>query len=120
VCIPFQALDFFLSFYHLSIGTIHGDYNEQNIIVSPCTSGLSQSEYRLAGVLDFGDTSYSCLVFDLAIAMTYLMLQSGNLETGGLVLAGYRTMRTVPSDEINILKVIIFDQTRILSINLFY
>jgi hydroxylysine kinase len=89
-----------LSLYARSV--IHGDYNEQNILVDICEAS---SDYQLAGVLDFGDTSCSCVVFDLAIAMTYLMLQSENLRTGGLVLAGYRAIRPVPQTELNILRI---------------
>jgi hydroxylysine kinase len=91
-----------LTLYARSV--IHGDYNEQNILVDLCESS---GDFQLAGVLDFGDTSCSCVVFDLAIAMTYLMLQSESLETGGLVLAGYRSIRPVPQAELDILRICI-------------
>lgn len=81
-------------------GIIHGDFNEQNILVEK----RGADEWRISGVIDFGDTSRSCYVFELAIAMAYMMLQSGELSTGGLVLAGYGTVRTVPEPEREVLK----------------
>lgn len=81
-------------------GMIHGDFNEQNIIVD---KHKQRDEYQIVGVIDFGDTCYSLLVFELAICMTYMMLQSKDLETGGLVLAGYNSVRLVPEKEKEIL-----------------
>lgn len=84
-------------------GIIHGDFNEQNIVVSK--SDLSDA-YKVTGVIDFGDTSLSYYVFELAIVMTYMMLQTGELETGGYVIAGYQEARHIPENEKKILKVI--------------
>lgn len=84
-------------------GIIHGDFNEQNIVVEQ--KAENPEEWRISGVIDFGDTSMSCYVFELAIAMAYMMLQSGDLSTGGLVLAGYGTVRPVPDHEREVLKV---------------
>lgn len=56
-------------------------------------------------LVDFGDTSYSYYVFELAIAMAYMLLQSKELLTGGLVIAGYSMMRNIPEDERKVLKV---------------
>lgn len=51
---------------------IHGDCNEQNILLRRMQdSGLN---YEVCGILDFGDCVYSCLVFNLAILLTYIML----------------------------------------------
>ncbi|CAD7079448.1 unnamed protein product [Hermetia illucens] len=77
-------------------GIIHGDFNEQNIIVN---KPKGRNEYIISGILDFGDTSYSPLVFELAIAMTYMILQGKDLSVGGLVLAGYNSVRLVPEKE---------------------
>ena len=86
-------------------GMIHGDYNEQNILV-----GKVGDDYKVTGILDFGDTNYSCFLFELAIAMTYMMLTSGEIETGGLFLAGYKMTRLIPENELKVLKVIEFNQ----------
>uniref|UniRef100_A0A8D8W8I6 Hydroxylysine kinase n=1 Tax=Cacopsylla melanoneura TaxID=428564 RepID=A0A8D8W8I6_9HEMI len=50
------------------------------------------------------DSQHSCLVFDLAIAITYMVLQTGDLDTGGYVLAGYNKVRKVPYNELNVLQ----------------
>lgn len=54
---------------------------------------------------DFGDTCYSYYVFELAIAMAYMMIQSKELSTGGLVIAGYGMIRNIPDHERKVLKV---------------
>lgn len=81
---------------------IHGDFNEQNILVNKSSS---TGEYKIAGFIDFGDSQYSCLLFELAIAMAYMMLITGDIETGGYFLAGYRMNRLIPENEMNVLKV---------------
>lgn len=80
---------------------IHGDFNEQNIIVSKASGG----EYKIAGVIDFGDSQYSCLLFEIAIALTYMMLITGEIESGGFFLAGYKMNRLIPENEMKVLKV---------------
>lgn len=80
---------------------IHGDFNEQNIIVTKSSCG----DYKVAGVIDFGDSQHSCLLFELAIALTYMMLITGEIESGGFFLAGYKMNRLVPENEMNVLKV---------------
>lgn len=83
---------------------IHGDFNEQNILVNKGSSG----DYKVAGVIDYGDTQYSNLLFEVAIALTYMMLVGGDIETGGYFLAGYKMVRLIPDNEMNLLKVIFF------------
>lgn len=80
---------------------IHGDFNEQNILVSKNASG----DFRVSGVIDYGDTQYSCLLFEISIALTYMMLVTGEIETGGFFLAGYKMVRLIPENEMNLLKV---------------
>lgn len=79
---------------------IHGDFNEQNIVVA-----VNQEGWKIHGVLDFGDTQYSALVFELAIAITYMVLQDKSLDAAGYVIAGYSTVRTIPEHEYEVLKV---------------
>lgn len=79
-------------------GVIHGDLNEGNILVSekPDQPGL----YNLCGVLDFGDLVDEFVVFEVSIAMTYIMLESNHgldpMEAGGHVLAGYISKMPLP------------------------
>ena len=51
---------------HLPKAYIHGDFNEQNILVDHEEGGDDKAEVELA-VIDFGDISYSPRVFDIAI-----------------------------------------------------
>ncbi|XP_055632177.1 hydroxylysine kinase [Toxorhynchites rutilus septentrionalis] len=86
-------------------GVIYGDFNEHNIIVSRKED--NPKEYNIAGIIDFGDVCYSLYVFELAIAMTYMMLEANDLDTGGLVIAGYNMLRMVPQHEKDVLRVAI-------------
>ncbi|CAH0697273.1 unnamed protein product [Spodoptera exigua] len=90
----------------LEKGVIHGDVNEMNILVG-LKEGGSKSDYRVTGIIDFGDIQYSYYVFELAITMTYMMLVSGDPRVGGYVLAGYTVNRRLPDDEYRLLKTLI-------------
>ncbi|XP_050100233.1 hydroxylysine kinase [Anopheles aquasalis] len=86
-------------------GVIYGDFNEHNIIVNKKAS--DSKEYEITGIIDFGDVCYSRYVFELAIAMTYMILESNDLDTGGLVMAGYSMIRIIPPHEKDVLRVAI-------------
>ncbi|KAF5284595.1 hypothetical protein FQR65_LT02421 [Abscondita terminalis] len=83
----------------LEKGVIHGDINEQNLLTEYVNGDLV-----LTGLLDFGDISRSCYIFELAIAVTYMMIMSKSIETAGYVIAGYSKVRTVSNIELSILK----------------
>lgn len=85
-------------------GVIHGDCNEHNLVVSKISP--ESDEFRVTGVIDFGDTSYSLYVFELAISIAYMIIQSGELKTAGYVIAGYEEVRPIPQNERNVLRVI--------------
>lgn len=94
-------------------GQIHGDMNLLNILaqekpLSPMfdssdistTSTIGKNsvndgkDYILCGIIDFADATHSFQVFDLAMMITYLMIEcklDNPLEVGGHVLAGYLT-----------------------------
>lgn len=80
---------------------IHGDYNEQNIIVEP---KKNSEEFRVCGIIDFGDTSYSPLIYEVGIAMTYMMMQAKSLAAGGVFLAGYDSNKPLSMEEKKFLK----------------
>lgn len=81
---------------------IHGDFNEQNILVGKAPGN---EFYQVTGFLDYGDTQKSCLLFEISIALTYMLLQTGEIETGGFFLAGYRMVRLIPENEMKLIKV---------------
>ncbi|XP_051175073.1 hydroxylysine kinase [Leptopilina boulardi] len=79
-------------------GFIHGDLNEQNIV-------MADNERQISAIIDFGDSSKNCLIFDLTISLTYMMLQTENLESGKYVIQGYETVRYLSDKEKSIIKI---------------
>jgi len=67
--------------YELRKGFIHNDANEWNILVR---------NGEITGLIDFGDSCYSWLVNDLAVGLTYaLMNRPDPLETAQIVISAY-------------------------------
>ncbi|KAI5609802.1 hydroxylysine kinase, partial [Silurus asotus] len=74
----------------------HGDMNDHNILVQRD----GPSRYKISGILDFGDMSSGYFVFELAIAIMYMMIESPYpLEVGGPVIAGFESVVPLNSDE---------------------
>ncbi|KAK3533901.1 hypothetical protein QTP70_034894 [Hemibagrus guttatus] len=74
----------------------HGDLNDHNILVERKGS----SAYKISGILDFGDMSSGYFIFELAIVIMYMMIESRNpLEVGGPVIAGFESVFPLNSDE---------------------
>nr|XP_006637916.1 PREDICTED: hydroxylysine kinase [Lepisosteus oculatus]XP_015216863.1 PREDICTED: hydroxylysine kinase [Lepisosteus oculatus]XP_015216864.1 PREDICTED: hydroxylysine kinase [Lepisosteus oculatus] len=89
---------------------LHGDFNDHNILIEPdgpAEGALISSEgqqlqkrYRISGILDFGDMSWGCLVFEVAITIMYMMIESQTpMEVGGPVLAGYESVTPLTEEE---------------------
>jgi len=88
----------------LPSGIIHGDLNEQNILVQ---KPENSDDYHVYSVLDFGDSQRSCYVFELAITIMYMMTQCRCIpanEAGGHVLAGYIKYRSMDNSEKKLLR----------------
>eukprot|EP00061_Rhincodon_typus_P006040 g26248.t1 len=59
-----------------------------------------QPEFRISAILDFGDMSYGCFVYELAISITYLMIgRVEPLRVGGHVIAGFESVIPLTEDE---------------------
>ncbi|KAL7644297.1 UNVERIFIED_CONTAM: hypothetical protein RMT77_005124 [Armadillidium vulgare] len=90
----------------LEKGIIHGDLNEQNILVA--TTPQKENPFRhIFGILDFGDANYSPFIFELCIAITYIMIEVNvmdPIEASGFVIAGYASERDVSDTEFGLLK----------------
>lgn len=84
----------------LDKGIIHGDINEQNILVEQVKNNLN-----IKAIIDYGDTHYACYLYELAIAMTYMIFTSSLIDSGGFVLAGYCSVRKVPEQELELLRI---------------
>lgn len=85
-------------------GVIHGDFNENNIIVTK--TAPDSNEFRVSGVIDFGDTCRTLYVFELGTTIAYMLIQSTELDTAGYIIAGYQKFRVIPEIERKVLKVI--------------
>lgn len=81
----------------LEQGIIHGDLNEQNIV-------MSSNGKEIAAAIDFGDSHRTCLIFELAITLCYMILQAGDVAMGKYVVEGYQDVRKLTDLEKKILK----------------
>ncbi|XP_036047765.1 hydroxylysine kinase isoform X1 [Onychomys torridus] len=71
----------------------HGDLNDHNILVDSSKSASGDAVYQVSGILDFGDMSYGYYVFEVAITIMYMMIESLNpIQVGGHVLAGFESV----------------------------
>ncbi|NWI89522.1 HYKK kinase, partial [Pitta sordida] len=78
----------------------HGDLNDHNILVHSSSDSLENPEYRVSGILDFSDMSYGYYVFEVAIAIMYMMIESPDpLGVGGHVLAGFESVVPLTAEE---------------------
>ena len=80
----------------LEKGIIHGDFNEQNIL---CQKSDATGEYEISSVIDFGDSQYNPLLYEVSIAIMYMMTKCTVISptmAGGHVLAGYIKHRDLP------------------------
>lgn len=74
----------------------HGDFNDHNVLVEED----GPSSYRISGILDFGDMSYGYFVFEVAITIMYMMIESSTpLAVGGPVIAGWESVIPLNSEE---------------------
>ncbi|CAL1544961.1 unnamed protein product [Lymnaea stagnalis] len=82
------------------IGQIHGDLNEQNILVLEAADG----SVAVSGLVDYQDTARSHPLYDLAILVCYMMMVSSELpveDIPGHVLAGYTSkLDLTPSEKL--------------------
>ncbi|XP_027513476.1 hydroxylysine kinase isoform X3 [Corapipo altera] len=92
-------------FHHPSVkslhrGINHGDLNDHNILVDCSSASLENPQYRVSGILDFSDMSYGYYVFEVAIAIMYMMIESPDpLGVGGHVLAGFESVVPLTAEE---------------------
>ncbi|XP_021262543.1 hydroxylysine kinase [Numida meleagris] len=78
----------------------HGDLNDHNILVVPSSPCGPAPRYRVSGILDFSDMSYGRYVFEAAIAIMYMMVESTEpLRVGGHVLAGFESVVPLTAEE---------------------
>jgi 4-aminobutyrate aminotransferase-like enzyme/Ser/Thr protein kinase RdoA (MazF antagonist) len=87
------------TFQTLPKSTIHGDVNDYNILVSN-----NLKNHEVAGIIDFGDATYTQTVNDIAIAIAYIAMGVPDpLEAALDVLKGYAKQYTFTEDELHCL-----------------
>ncbi|NWJ04839.1 HYKK kinase, partial [Crypturellus undulatus] len=78
----------------------HGDLNDHNILVDSSSASGEAPQYRVSGILDFSDMSYGYYVFEVAITIMYMMVESTDpLRVGGHVLAGFESVLPLTAEE---------------------
>lgn len=93
--------------FHIFKGINHGDFNDHNVLVQPNGNG----GYTISGILDFGDMSSGYYVYELAIAITYMMTEHPNpIEAGGPVLAGWESVLSLNEAEKDCLYVLVLSR----------
>ncbi|XP_040825466.1 hydroxylysine kinase [Ochotona curzoniae] len=71
----------------------HGDFNDHNILVQSSQSASGDNVDQVSGILDFDDMSYGYYVFEVAITIMYMMIESKDpMHVGGHVLAGFESV----------------------------
>jgi 4-aminobutyrate aminotransferase-like enzyme/Ser/Thr protein kinase RdoA (MazF antagonist) len=84
----------------LPVQLIHGDVNDHNVLVS----GPLDAPRHVTGLLDFGDAHRAPAVFDLAVALAYIMLDMPDpVGAAALVVAGYHRARPLEEQEVDLL-----------------
>jgi 4-aminobutyrate aminotransferase-like enzyme/Ser/Thr protein kinase RdoA (MazF antagonist) len=81
----------------LPSGTVHQDLNDFNVLASPDEHG----RHHISGVLDVGDALHTVRVAELAVAVGYAMLRSGDpLRAAVEVVRGYRRVAELTEAEV--------------------
>ncbi len=84
-----QALEDGGTCVQLRWGVLMADFNDANIIVN-------EDETDVSGVIDFGDSVYSCRVYDIAIGVAYAMLgrygKHSPIAAGSAMLKGFMSV----------------------------
>ena len=89
----------------LKCGIIHMDINKMNVIVRMRVDG----EYEVAGVIDFGDCTRTCCIFEFAEVLSKLLSKSKDplCVTGPMLCAGYLGAFPLSREELECLYYII-------------
>ena len=85
----------------LETQVIHGDFSPYNIVVDP------QSDHFVTGVIDFGDTVRSAVIFDPAVPMANLLGRTPDhpWREACAFAAGYQRERPIQASELPLLPV---------------
>ncbi|XP_074604617.1 hydroxylysine kinase [Brevipalpus obovatus] len=82
---------------------IHGDLNEQNLLVQEISG-----EPQITGIIDFNDAHRAPVIFDLAILCAYMALESKSISPVRLpkyIIEGYKSVKVITDEEMKILPI---------------
>ncbi len=89
---------------NLRMSFIHNDGNDYNVLVADDDSG----DKKVAGIVDFGDISYTHTVFEVAIAAAYAMLEKADPITAAAhIVGGYHKVFPLTELELELLYILI-------------
>ncbi|XP_029658028.1 hydroxylysine kinase-like [Octopus sinensis] len=104
-------------------GQIHGDLSDLNVLVEERHSSIKQEssnesitsqknkpDFVISGMIDFADASFSYFIYDIAIALAYMMTSNKQVDAinvSGHTLAGYLSEFHMNSAERNALLLLI-------------
>lgn len=90
-----------------SLGFIHGDFTDHNILAQKEVSG-EEALYHVDGILDFEDLHHGTYIWDIGLMLAHSMLTPQGfspVHAAGYTLAGYLSLRTLTDLEMSLLKV---------------
>ncbi len=74
---------------------IHADANNYNVLVK---------DHKISGIIDFGDSVYSLLINELAVALVYVLFNKENpLQMAIPLIKGYNKIMPLQEEEVDIL-----------------
>ena len=88
---------------HFKKSVIHNDGNDYNLLIR-----TGDSDHKISGLIDFGDSIYSYHICELAIACTYAMLEKSDPLTAMInVVKGYHEHLSLSEAELELLPTLI-------------
>ena len=97
-------------------GIVHNDCNHYNILVRATATAHETNDYghtaarhiyEISGIIDFDATVHTCLVYEVAVAMMYLMLCCDEpLAMTAYLLSGFESRAPLPPEERRLLRVL--------------
>jgi 4-aminobutyrate aminotransferase-like enzyme len=81
---------------------IHNDANDYNVLVDALSDRAT--EFRVSGVIDFGDMIHSATIADLAVAIAYAVLDKPDpLSAASFLVRGYQSASVIAPEELSVL-----------------
>ncbi|MFW9793237.1 MAG: aminotransferase class III-fold pyridoxal phosphate-dependent enzyme, partial [Candidatus Thorarchaeota archaeon] len=104
-----ELVDYYLDMYQTIVvpqmvvlrkSVIHGDANDDNVVIN----NPHDDDARSFGILDFGDMVYSNTINELAIAISYAMLDKADpIGAAQKIISGYHSVFPINEQELELL-----------------